>query len=295
MEQVGKRYKLIKNVKDEKFSIDRIDSYTLILQIGIRDFQVAVVDEADNRCLLMEDYVLAPLKSMDEVINALKVIFEAHQILHVGFWKSVKVSVKNQKFSHVPSSLFLSEACEDYLKINCKIDPEGEVFLSYKSLKSEVVTVFAVDKSLYGWLKELYPNSRVDFVHQSAALIEGILEYSTSHKNISMYLYIDRFKMHIVTLKGKSLEYYNQFTIKQFSDYIKYIMLVLKGLRHDQNKSNVVLWGYIGKQSPHYNEFYKFIKTISFGDRPDFLRFGFVFDELQDHHFFDLYNVYLCD
>ena len=294
MEQ-EKQYKLIKSIKDEKFSIDKIDSYSLILQLGVRDFQVAVVDGSDNRCLLLEDYVLAPVRSMQELNNTLKIIFEAHHILHVGFWKKVKVSIKNQKFSHVPSSLFLKESCEDYLKINCKIDPSSELFLSYKSLKSEVITVFAIDRELHEWLVNLYPNSRVDFIHQSSSLIEGTLEYANSHKNVSMFLYVDRFKLHILTLKGNNLEYYNQFNIKQFSDYIKYIMLVMKGLQMDQNKSNVVIWGYIGKQSPHYNEFYKFIKTISFGDRPDFLRFGFVFDELQDHHFFDLYNIFLCE
>ncbi|MEO1096986.1 MAG: DUF3822 domain-containing protein, partial [Bacteroidota bacterium] len=68
-----------------------------------------------------------------------------------------------------------------------------------------------------------------------------------------------------------------------------------KGLNRSQKTSDVILWGYIGKQSPHYNEFYKYIKNISFGDRPSYLKYGYMFDEVQDHHFFDLYSMHLCD
>ncbi|MDH5379852.1 MAG: DUF3822 family protein [Cyclobacteriaceae bacterium] len=295
MENVANTFKLVKRVKDEKFSIDKLHNYTLIIQIGIRDLQVSVIDSQDNRCLTLEDYVFAPVKSVQEHFDYIKSVFDSHHFLMAGFWKSVKISVKNQKFSHVPASFFIPESSQDFLSINCRFDPKTEKVLYYKSIKSEVITVFALDLNLYEWINSLYPNSSIGFVHQSSALIEGILDYSKSHKNITMYLYIDRFKLHILTIKGNGLEYYNQFSIKQFSEYIKYIMLVVKGLQHDQNKSNLVLWGYIGKQSPHYNEFYKYIKNISFGDRPDFLRYGYVFDEIQDHHFFDLYNIYLCD
>jgi hypothetical protein len=98
-----------------------------------------------------------------------------------------------------------------------------------------------------------------------------------------------------MSCKNGNLLYYNQFAIKQFSDYIKYIMLVLKSLNLSQQNSQVVLWGYIGKNSPHYNEFYKYINNVIFGHRPKFLTFGYMFDEVQDHHFFDLYGMSLLE
>jgi hypothetical protein len=72
-------------------------------------------------------------------------------------------------------------------------------------------------------------------------------------------------------------------------------MLVIKGLGMDQHTSEIVLWGYIGKNSPHYQEFVKYIKNISFGKRPSFLKFGFIFDEMQEHHFYDLFSVHLLN
>jgi len=123
-------------------------------------------------------------------------------------------------------------------------------------------------------------------------LIEGVLGKSNNSGNL-LFVYIDRFKLHILSAQSGKLIYYNQFPIKQFQDYVKYIMLVLKGLNMDQQSSEVVLWGYIGKNSPHYQEFIKYIRNVTFGGRPNQIKFSYMFDEVQEHHFFDLYSLYL--
>ena len=288
-------YRLIKKIKDDKFDVDSLHHYNLLVQIGVRDMQVVVVDSRDNRCLLLEDFILASAKNYRELKDLLHTLFSDHHLLMAGFWKKVRVSIKNHKFSLVPSALFVREALHDYIKLNCQLDESHEEVLYYKHIKSDAICVFAINRTLLEWLKGLYPNTEVEFIHQSSALIEGVIYNAQLHRKDSMYLYIDRFRLHLITLGNNKLEYYNQFSIKQFNDYIRYIMLVMKGLNRSQKTSDVVLWGYIGKQSPHYNEFYKYIKNISFGDRPDYLKFRYMFDEVQDHHFFDLYSMHLCD
>ena len=288
-------YKLIKKIKDDKFNIDNLHHYSLILQIGIRDFQLCVVDSRNNNCLILEDYILGSIKSYRELTGVLENIFDDHHLLKAGFWKNVKVAFKNNKFSLVPAPLFSNSYTPDYLKLNVKIDESKEEFLYYKHIKTDAVNTFAVNKILFQWLNKLYPNIKLGFIPQSSGLIEGVLSQLKHYKPNNLFLYVDRFKLHIITTRDGKLEYYNQFVIKQFSDYIKYIMTVLQGLGHDQKKTPVVLWGYIGKQSPHFHEFAKYIKNLSFGDRPDFLKYGYIFDELQDHHFFDLYSLHLCD
>jgi hypothetical protein len=104
---------------------------------------------------------------------------------------------------------------------------------------------------------------------------------------------VDRFKLHILSAQNGKLIYYNQFAIKQFPDYVKYIMLAMKGLNMDQQTGRIVLWGYIGKNSPHYQEFVKYVRNVSFGQRPEHLKFSYFFDEIQEHHFFDLYSLNL--
>jgi hypothetical protein len=288
-------YKLIKKIKDDRFDEDNIHQYDLLIQFGVRDLQISIVDCTDSRVLFFEDYVFGDLSSHQELLDLFQVLFESHPLLQAGFWKSVKVSLKNNKYVQVPASLFIEEAAPEYLRFNAQIESDKEDVIFCRNNRVDSYSVFSIQKDLHDWLKSIYANTTVKLVHQSSALIEGIMAYAGNTEKNKLYIYVDRFKLHIMSIGEGKLLYYNQFAIKQFSDYVKYIMLVLKGLGMDQQTSEIVLWGYIGKNSPHYQEFVKYIRNISFGSRPAFLKFGFIFDEMQEHHFYDLFSVYLLN
>lgn len=290
MQTATASYKLIKKIKDERFDEEALHQYQLLLHIGVRDFQVLVIAD-DKRVLLLEDYVLPEIDSPQALQQSLADIFEAHAVLRAGFWKHVKICFKTQKFVQVPAALFTEESMQEYLLFNAQVDPTKETVLKIEHPGNETVTVFAAYTQLLNWLLSLYPAKKPAIIHQSAALIEGILRTTDRQQTSPLYVYIDRFKLHIIACNKGKLVYYNQFVINQFQDYVRYIMLVMKSLKMDQRTSEVRLWGYIGKNSTHYHEFYKFINNVSFGDRPSHLRFGYLFDEVQEHNFFDLYSA----
>jgi hypothetical protein len=287
------KYKLIKKIKDERFDEENLHQYALLLNIGTRDFQVGVVDSLDQRLLLLEDYMLPNVTSHEELLESLDALFDGHALLKAGFWKSIKISLKNQKFVQVPAALFSPESLEDYLRLNAHVNPETEQFLSNQSDASQAVTIFSIHKDLKEWLSGLYPQKEIVFTHQAAVMIEGVMDYAKKQKDNPLYVYVDRFRLHVLSIQQGKLIYYNQFTIKHFADYVKYIMLVMKSLNMNQKTSQVMLWGYIGKNSPHYHEFYKYINNVVFGHRPAFLQYGYMFDEVQEHHFLDLYSIQL--
>jgi hypothetical protein len=288
-----KDYRLLKKIKDEKFDVDQLHHYNLNILIGNRDFQMLVIDPRENRCLLLEDYIISNVNSYSRLVEVYEEIFDSHHLLKAGFWSRIKIGIKGNKFALVPKKLFDESKLFDYLKFNCKVSEDYDKLSYFEHNKAGAVNSFAVDKRLFNWLDSLYPNKEIEFFHQSSALIEGVLDELEHYPKDSVFIYVDRFKLHIITSKDGKLEYYNQFYIKQFSDYIKYIMTVLKGLNRNQRETDVVLWGYLGKQSKHYNEFAKYIKNISLGNRPSGMKFGYLFDELQEHHYFDLLNVNL--
>lgn len=293
MQSAALNYKLIKKIKDERFDVDLINRYELLIHVGPRDLQVGVVDSEDARMLLLEDFVFPSLSSQDELLQILDQLFDDHALLKAAFWKTVKISIKNNKFVQVPEALFVEEAQDEYLHFNAQPHAEKENVQSVLNKQSNAVTIFAVPRDLKEWFIRLYPSVNLVFVHQSAVLIEGVTHISKNRVDNPIYIFVDRFRLHIIYANRGKLIYYNQFVIKQFSEYIKYIMLVLKTLNLSQETSQVVLWGYIGRNSPHYNEFYKYINNVTFGQRPRHLKFGYMFDELQDHHFFDLYGMHL--
>jgi hypothetical protein len=288
-------YKLIKRIKDKNFDVDKLHQYSLSIQIGSRDFQLLVVDTTNNQCLLLEDFGLAKIESYPQLVETLETIYEAHHVLSAGFWKSVKISIKNSKYSFVPATLFDKSALDNYLQINCKINKKIEELVYFKHINSDAVNIFAINKRILDWISKAYPNINVLYTHQASALIEGVLKASKKYSSDTLFIYVDRFKLHLITTENNNLRYYNQFPIKNFADYIKYIMLVLKGLGYHQKSTEVVISGYLGKHSPHFHEFGKFIQKLSFGDRPTYLKYGYQFDEVDDHQFTDLFGTYLCE
>jgi hypothetical protein len=287
------KYKLIKKIKDERFDVDQINQYNLLIHVGTRDLQVGIVDSSEKKMLLLEDFVFPSLASQEELLETLEQLFDDHALLKAAFWKSVNISIKNNKFVQVPEALFVEESQDEYLRFNAHINPEKEYVRSVMNKQTNAATVFTIPRELKDWFQTLYGNTALNFLHQSAVLIEGVTSVSLNRKDFPLYIFVDRFKLHVIYAKQGKLIYYNQFVIKQFAEYVKYIMLVMKTLNLKQDSSQVVLWGYIGKNSPHYNEFYKYINNVVFGYRPKHLKFGYMFDEVQDHHFFDLYSMNL--
>lgn len=285
-------YKLIRKIKDEKFDEENLHQYSLLVQLGVRDLQVGVVN-SENRILLFEDYVFNESNSVEQQIEILKELYEGHAILTAGFWKNVTFSLKNNKFIQVPTELFVESSAQEYLRFNAHVEVDKDEVLHCRGRKEDAVTVYVIPKVLHAWLGSLYTNASLKFVHQSAALIEGMLRAASTTTESPLYLYVDRFKLHILAARNGHLLYYNQFPIKHFADYVKYIMLVLTALGMNQQTSQIIMWGYIGKNSPHFHEFAKYIRNVTFGQRPSHLNFGYMFDEVQDHHFFDLYSAHL--
>lgn len=288
-------YKLVKRIKDSRFDVEKLHYYCLSLQIGIRDIQVCMTDTRDGACLFLEDYLLVDVKTINTRLQALKALFENHSLLSAGFWHSIKVALKSHKFSLIPSALFVPDSISEYLKLNSVVNPKIEDEYYYNHKASNIVNAFAADKKLIAWLKSVYQNKEVTVAHQGSALIEGVLKSKKSSADKTMYCIMDKSVLHVFVAQNQQLFYYNQFSIKSSKDFLKYVMLVFKEFGMDQRTQPVVLWGNLTENGETIALLKKYIRNVSFGQRPDFMKYSYVFDEVLDHQYFDLYSVYLCD
>jgi hypothetical protein len=286
-------FKLLKKIKDPKFEIDRLDYYSLSLHLGKRDFQVLITDTTSNRCMLLEDYVFHKSEPTDVKLKILEYIFDDHHLLMAGFWKSISFSWKNKKFSFVPSEIFSEEAISGYLKLNADLDADGDrVFTSFHP-ENKFVNVFAGEKSIAGLVESTYPNKEVRFIHQSSVIADGAMEKSKHHDE-NIIVFVDRFTLHVVVMSKGHLKFYNQFPIVKFEDYLKYIRLVATELNLDLINQPISIYGYLGKKTPHFLALQKKLQSLKFGDRPENMQFSYVFDEITDHQYFDLFSIYLA-
>ncbi|MEQ8583258.1 MAG: DUF3822 family protein [Marinoscillum sp.] len=288
-------FKLIKRIKAGSFDESKLPSYSLCLQIGIRDFQFCVVNKQTGTCLAMEDYKLENIKTINTRLEVIKEIVNKHSFIGSNLWDNIKVSFKTHKFSLVPGSHFLPEASSDYLAVNSEIKTKIEEVYYYKHIASSAVNIFACDKKVISWSKERYPNKSLQVIHQGSALIEGILKYDDHSKEKTMFTYFDRGILHIMVSQKNQLLYYNQFAVRKSEDYLKYIMLVFKEIGLSPKTSSLVVWGLLKNDAPQIELLKKYIRNISFGTKPNFLKFPSEFEDIADHRYFDLYSIFLCE
>lgn len=287
-------YKLVKRVKDTKFTIDELDHYSLIMQVGISDLQFAVVDSQDNVVMGLEDYRLQGIRTVNGRLRLIKDILDNHEYLTAGFWKDVKLCLKSHKFSLVPANMFVQESAADYLALNSEIKTAFEEVNYYKQIAVDTVNVFAAETKLCRWIESIYKRKKVHVIHQGSALIEGIFKHADHIEEKSMYAFVDRGILHLVVTEGQKLLYYNQFAARKKEDYLKYIMLVFNELGMSGKESHVFIWGFIKPSSEEMGLLKRYIRNISFGSKPSFLRFSYLYDEVEDHQYFDVLSGYLC-
>ncbi len=287
-------YKLVQRVKNAKFSISELHHYSLVMQVGIQDVQFAVIDSQDNTVMGLEDYQLRGIRTINERLRLIKRILDTHEYLTAGFWKDVKLCLKSHKFSFVPSHLFVQEAVADYLALNSEIKTSFEEVNYYKQIAVDTINVFAAETKLCRWIESIHQRKKVHVIHQGSALIEGFLKHADHINKKSMYVFIDRGIMHIVVTEDRKLLYYNQFASQKKEDYLKYIMLVFNELKMSGKHSHVFLWGFIHPNSEEMALLKRYIRNISFGSKPSFLKFSYVYDEVEDHQYFDVLSGYLC-
>jgi hypothetical protein len=263
------------------------------MQIGMYDFQLCITDTRNDRCLMMEDYLLENVSSGSDLVNVLKSIFDNHHLLLANFWNSIHIAIKTKKYTLIPGELFEEGLLTDYLKYSAELEPENENYYHYWLKDFDAVNVFAVDKQLEEFLLNTYPYKIPKFIHQADALISG-LKKQQLHPDRQMLLYRDRNQLHILILDKGQLNFYNQFAIKGFKEFSKYVSLIAQELELDLENDPVLLWGFYSDDSEEYPQIRSFIRRIGWGDGPKFVKLGYQFDEIPSHQYFDLYSIYLC-
>jgi hypothetical protein len=239
--------------------------------------------------MLIEDYVMPDINSLDERVDCLECLFDDHHLLLAGFWNRIMVMVKNKKYSLIPTSLFLPDNLQDYIHLNTKVDPSLESFFHFSHPLAGLTNVFAVNKGVIHFLtQQTYPSKTVHFFHQSSSFIHGYQRYFDSTSGNAIALYLDRFVMHITYIRDGQFQFYNQYPIKKFDDYFRFMGYVVNEFSIDPNEDSFYVWGYLSKNSKHFNSLQARYPTLKMGERPADITMSYVFDEIPEQHYFDL-------
>ena len=264
------------------------------MSIGTRDIQICVIQIADRKCLLIEDYVMENVRTVNDRIRLLQQLFSNHLFIRGGFWKDIRFSIKGHKFALIPRTLYSKESASHFFSLNSNLNSSTERLYAYTHKSLGTVNVFATDYKLVDWLKKLYPSKQISLAHQSSVLIESGLRLYGQQKGKAMLFLIDKRVLHILVMEQGRLLYYNQFAVQEVNELVKYVLLVFKELRLTNQQAPVLFYGNVPGNSTYVSQLRRHIQQLRLGNRPAFLRYPYPFDDLSAHHYFDLFNIYLC-
>lgn len=295
MSNTAATYTLVKKAIARGFDPKEIPECALCLNIGTKDFQITIINKRTKGCLLLLDYRLENIKTVKGRLDAVEAILGNSKILSSGLWGNVKVSFKTHKFSLMPHSHFVPEKSSDYLALNCEINPKiDEIYYYGHDAAGTIVNVFAGDKLIVNYLRKIYANKKIQVLHQGSALIAGSIKHSGHYGGKAMFVHFDRGLLHIIVCEEKNLLYYNQFVTAKSEEVIKYIILVFKELKMSPKTAPLIIWGLLKADAGVVNIVKKYIKNLSLGPKPNFLKFSDEFDQVDGHRYFDTYNIVLC-
>lgn len=286
---------LVRKIKDERFNVEYLSQYHLLIQLTQKTFRLCVTDSLDNRCLALEEYAFEFAITSDQLLSQLNAVYDGHHFLKAGYWKSIRITYKNDKFTLVPNSLFIEENAKEYLRLNCDVHSIFDQVSFYKHRGNEIVNIFSADRKIMDWFRGVYQSKKIDAIHHTSACIEGILKNVKEETGKVLFVNVEATQLTVLCKRERKLDFCNIFPFQAPDDAIYFIMAVLDALKMNPDENTVYLVGDIEHNSEIYLKLCDFVKNVKFGEKPSSMFFGYVFDEVFDHKYFDLYSMHLCE
>ncbi len=293
-EKIDKVYQLETYIKSDKFDVEDMSYYQLCLSVSNEHFRFCAVNSLDHTCLILQDFRFFARQSEDELLNTLNRIFDNDMFLKANFWKSINIIQKGQPYTLVPSKFFEETAPERYLKpIAVKTDKLA--ITTQEHPEFEMVSISYIDKKLQNWLRTTYPTRDIKYVHQTDAFLKGItLQKRPQSQSSSVHIFVEN-SYFLMTVIGKEggLEFSNAFSYRHANDFIYYILFVLDELRLSKDTTPLFVYGNLNPVSEIFKNLQIYFGEVALVTKnPNWLRFEYLFDEVSNYHYFDLYGLY---
>lgn len=276
---------------DKSFSKSNSNDYILFINIDLSSFSYTILNTNTNTFIGLEKYLLTNIYNDYSLVEPLTKIVHENDLFKNTF-KSINVSYFNHRSTLIPNPLYNENELATYHRFNFT-EQEEDVYLNDKLLNIEAYNIYSIPDYVTSIFKGL---DKIKFNHLSSALIESaVLEAKKNNTNLTIDINILASSFQVIVTKNKQLELYNSFQYQTSEDFIYYVLFVLNQLKINPSDSTIKLTGEVDKNSAIYDILYKYTNSLSFGNRPDNLHFSYIFEEIPHHHYYSLFNQFLCE
>jgi len=274
---------------DETLDINTTQLYHLSIQVSLNGFSLSILDTVRNKYVALKNYPLDKQKGIPE--DQLKDIFKKDEFLSRKY-KSSSYFFITDKSTLVPLPLFNKEKIKEYLLFNQPLEEHDKIF--YNQIKNAgTYTVYSIPVNICEILDKQFPG--IKSYHQSVPFIEQILlKNQPGGFDHSTFIHVTPGIFDIAVSQSKKLILYNQFRFRNENDFIYFVLNIFEQLKLNTEKTLLLLSGEITKTSRYYESVKKYIKTIRFEKRDSQFTYSYTFNQIPEHTFIPLLNLYNC-
>lgn len=277
---------------DEALTKAQIKKYKLSIQASLDGFSFCILNSESNKYLSVESLTFENSKSVNDFCSWLKGFYSENSWLNNEF-SQVQVLFESEKSTLIPAPLFEETEKENYSKFNFAVPDDHEV-LSDKISSLDAFNLYTIPVQIVNTIKELYPSAGL--YCQSSALIESLLIINKNRSAIKRtFANVRNTHVDVVITDGRKLLYYNAFPYKTSEDFIYYLMFVFEQLQMNPAEVELVLSGFINRDSKLFDITYKYIRNINFQQYSDSFLYSYIFNDVPAHYYFNLLNLNQCE
>jgi len=276
---------------DKSYKESNTKSYKLYIELSNNGMKHTVFNTENSTFIGFEEYRFTEISNDYSLIEPVKNIITNNSIYQKEF-NSINVAFVNNRSTLIPNAIFKADKLESFHQFNFS-KQEEDLFYADQLINLSAHNIYSIPD----YIIELFSTLKnVSFNHFSSSLIESSLIRAKSNKVLSsIHIHILPSSFQFVAIKNQQLELYNSFIYQSNEDFMYYLLFVLDQLNINNEEASITLTGDIEKNSTIYTLLYKYIKTLTFGSRPNNLKFSYIFEEIPNHFHHALFNQFLCE
>lgn len=273
---------------DETLDIYSTLQYRLSIQMSLDGFSFSILDTIQNKFVLLQHrpfYLKWPAQLQQE----LNQIITDNSILTKAF-KSILISISTPLATLVPNEFFQPENKDLLFYQNFPYKEKHKLY-HCESKEANCTTIYAVPEIMNDFIKHHFSQAKV--LHHSKALFH--FGFNNFKPQTSVFAFAHKKHIELFVKTGECLTFYNHFGYKTDSDIIYFILSVYKQLNLSQEQNELILGGFLKKQSELYQQLKRYISKIDFLNIDTNYTYSYTLNKIPKHYFSTLINLPECE
>lgn len=256
----------------------------------MNEFSFAILNIPEQKYIALEYYNIQNSNASKDLALEIDRIVAKQKLLQQSF-ASTSIAIADTINTLTPKAFYTETDGKEILQFNqptLQNEKESRDWLP----SIEAFNSYVISEALERCFKKNFP--RAIHKHDSSILIESLIQQFKLQEEEKVYVSIQNNYFELTVLQGKKLRFFNSFSYKTAADLLYYLLFTFEQLEINPDQTPLCLLGEIEKESEVYKILYRYIRHIHFAKRNPNYSYSFVFDEVQEHHYYKLLNQHLC-